>query len=128
MRYEIRVGDQHARRVGVGAEDADRLARLHEQRLIRLETAERRNDPVESLPVARGAPDAAIDDELAGPFGDIRVEVVHQHPQGRLGEPAFRAPLGAAWGAYDAHVVEAGRDGHGEGLSIVRAGAVIAPA
>ena len=31
---EVRVRDQHARRVGVRPEDADRLARLHEQRLV----------------------------------------------------------------------------------------------
>ena len=37
VRHEDGVGDQHARRVGVGAEDADRLARLHEQRLVVVE-------------------------------------------------------------------------------------------
>ena len=37
--HEVRVGDQHARRPLVGAEHADRLARLHEQRLV---VAERR--------------------------------------------------------------------------------------
>ena len=39
VRHEVRVGDQHARRVGVGAEDADRLARLDEQRLVVLQRA-----------------------------------------------------------------------------------------
>ena len=34
VRHEVGVGDQHARRVGVGAEDADGLARLHQQRLV----------------------------------------------------------------------------------------------
>ncbi len=34
VRHEQRVGDQHARRVGVGAEHRHRLARLHEQRLV----------------------------------------------------------------------------------------------
>ena len=34
VRHEVRVGDQHARRVGMGAKDADRLARLDEQRLV----------------------------------------------------------------------------------------------
>ena len=33
----MRVGDEHARRARVRAEDADRLARLHEQRLVVLE-------------------------------------------------------------------------------------------
>ncbi len=39
VRHEVGVGDQHARRVGMGAEDADRLARLHQQRLVVLERA-----------------------------------------------------------------------------------------
>ena len=33
LRHEVRVGDQHARRVGVGLEHGHRLARLHQQRL-----------------------------------------------------------------------------------------------
>ena len=42
MRHQIRIGDQHARRVGVGAEHADRLARLDEQGLDRLRAASAR--------------------------------------------------------------------------------------
>ena len=34
FRHEVRVGDQHARRVGVRAEHADRLARLDQQRFV----------------------------------------------------------------------------------------------
>ncbi len=34
MRHQVGIGDQHARRVLVGAEHADRLARLHQQRLV----------------------------------------------------------------------------------------------
>ena len=65
VRHEVGVGDQHARRVGVGAEHADRLAGLHQQRLVALERRRVVDDAVEALPVARGAADAAIDDELA---------------------------------------------------------------
>ena len=64
VRHEVGVGDQHARRIGMGAEDADRLARLDEQRLVASERLQRRDDAVEALPVARGPADAAIDDEL----------------------------------------------------------------
>ena len=89
VRHEVGVGDQHARRVGVRAEDADRLARLHQQRLVVLERLQERDDAVEALPVARRAADAAIDDELAGLLGDVRVEIVHQHAQRRFGQPAL---------------------------------------
>ena len=34
LRHQVGVGDQHARRIGVRAEHADRLARLHQQRLV----------------------------------------------------------------------------------------------
>ena len=37
MPDQIGIANQHARRVLVRAEDADRLARLHEQRFIRFE-------------------------------------------------------------------------------------------
>ena len=41
LRHEVGVGDQHPRRPLVGAHHADRLARLHEQRLVALERAQR---------------------------------------------------------------------------------------
>ena len=41
-RHEQRVGDEHARRPGMRAEDADGLARLHEQRFVVLERPQRR--------------------------------------------------------------------------------------
>ena len=97
--HEVRVGDEHARRPLVGAEDADGLARLHEQRLVGLEVLERAHDRVERLPVAGGLAGAAVDDEVLGALGDLGVEVVHEHAQGRLGLPALRGELGAARGA-----------------------------
>ena len=99
---EVRVGDEHARRPLVGAEHADRLARLHEQRLVGLEVLERAHDRVERLPVAGGLARAAVDDEVLGALGDLGVEVVHEHAQGRLGLPALRGELGAARGAHGA--------------------------
>ena len=64
VRHEQAVGDQHARRHLVRAEHADRLAALHEQRLVVLEPAQRGDDGVEGLPRARRAPGAAVDDEV----------------------------------------------------------------
>ena len=76
----------------------------------------RRDDAVERLPVARRPPDAAIDDELARPFGDVGVEIVHEHAQRRFGQPALGAELGSAGAADDAHIVDAGWRGHGLSL------------
>ena len=39
FRHQVGIGDQHAGRVRVGAEDADRLARLDQQRLVVLRAA-----------------------------------------------------------------------------------------
>ena len=96
MRHEVGIGDQDARRVVMRAEHADRLARLHEQRLVAFEALERGDDAVEALPVARGAADAAIDDEFFGTFGHLRIEIVHQHAQRRFGQPALGGELVAA--------------------------------
>ena len=95
FRNQVRIGDQDPRRILMGAEHADRLSRLYEQGLVAVEPAQRLDDPVVALPVARGAADAAIDDQLLGRLRDGRIEVVHQHPQRRLGRPASSADLGA---------------------------------
>jgi hypothetical protein len=65
----------------VGAEDADRLARLHEQGLVVLERRQQCARWRRSSPVARRLAGAAVDDEVVGALGDLGVEVVHEHPQ-----------------------------------------------
>ena len=54
------------------------------------------NDGVEALPVAGGAADAAVNDEVGGALGDFGIEVVHQAAQGCFLLPAFTAELVAA--------------------------------
>ncbi len=110
MRHEVGIGDQHARRILVGAEHADRLARLHQQRLVFVEVAQRLDDLVEIGPGAGGPADAAIDDQFMRVFGHFRIEIVHQHAQRRFGHPAFGGQLGAAGGADVADIVA--RIGH----------------
>ena len=60
---------------------------------------QRADDRVEGLPRARGAAGPAVDDEVLRALGHVGVEVVHQHPQGRLLRPAAAGQLGAARGA-----------------------------
>ncbi len=110
VRHDVGIGDQHARRVAMGAEHADRLAGLHEQRLVALEAPQRRDDAIEALPVARRPADAAIDHELARLLGDVGIEIVHQHAHRRLGQPALGREVGAARRADHAHVVDACHD------------------
>ena len=111
---EVRVGDQHARRPRVRPEDADRLARLDEERLVVGEGAELPDDDVEGLPAPRGATGPAVHDEGVGVLRDLRVEVVHEHPEDRLLLPAAAGDLRAARGTDGA--------GAGEGRGVVGAG------
>ena len=99
--HQVGVGDQHARRPLVGLKHADRLARLHQQRLVVLQPLEGGHDGVEGLPVARRLAGAAVDDQVLGTFGDLGVEVVHQHAHRGLLLPALAAQLCASRRAHD---------------------------
>lgn len=99
VRHDIAVGQQHTWGVGVRADDADRLARLDEQRFVGRQLLQRGDDGVEGRPVAGGLAAAAVDHEIGGTLGDLGVEVVHQHPHGGLGGPGTASALIAARGA-----------------------------
>ncbi len=105
VRHEVRVRDQHARRVRVGAEHAHRLARLDQQRLVRLQRLQCGDDAVEVVPGARRPADAAVDHQLVRVLCHVGMQVVHQHPHRRLGQPALGGDLGAGRGVDVAHVV-----------------------
>ena len=108
---EVGVGDEHARRPLVGAEDTDRPARLHEHRLVVGKRGERADHRVEGRPIASSAPGAAVDDELVRMLGHLGVEVVLQHAQCGLLRPtacsesrAARRGYGASSGQCVGHV------------------------
>jgi hypothetical protein len=91
----------------VRAEDADGLARLHQQRLVVFEVAQRGDDRVERIPAARGLAGAAVDDEIVGTLGDVGIEIVHQHAQRRFLRPSLAGNGGASRRPDDARA-----DGH----------------
>ena len=95
---QVGVGDQHARGPLVGPEDPDRLAALHEHRLVVGERGQGAHERVVRLPAARGLAGPAVHHQLGGVLGVLGVEVVHQHPQRRLGLPRARGQLGAVGG------------------------------
>ncbi len=78
------------------AEHADRLARLHQQRLVVGERLEGADDRVVRLPAAGRLAGAAIDDEVLRTLGHLGVEVVHQHAHRRLGLPRAGGDGGSA--------------------------------
>jgi hypothetical protein len=93
--YEQTVGDQHARSHVVRAQHADRLARLHQQRFVVLQLAQRGHDGIEGLPTPRRFSGTAVDDEAIRIFGHFGIEVVHEHAQGGLLPPALAGALRA---------------------------------
>ena len=110
--HQHRVGDQHPRRVLVGLEDPHRLARLHEEGLVVAEGAQLAHDGVEAFPVARRLADATVDHEVLRPLGDLGVEVVHEHAQGRLLLPGAAGERRPARGAYDPGGRQGARGAH----------------
>ena len=75
------------------------LPALDEQRLVVGEAPQLADDGVEGLPAARGAARAAVDDEVVRVLGDLGIEVVHEHPQGRPPAASRGRGLGPARGA-----------------------------
>ena len=105
-RHQQAVRDQHPRRVLVRPEDAHRFAGLDQERLIVFQPPQGGDDGVEGRPVARRLAGAAVDDQILGPLGDLRVQVVAEHAQGRLLLPAASTELRPSRGA------DRGRDAH----------------
>src|SRR5260370_6721223 len=77
------------------AEDSNGFSGLNQQGLIILELAERAHNGVERWPIAGGASGSTVDDQLIGLFGDLGIEVVHQHPERTFLVPAFAGNLAA---------------------------------
>ena len=99
---KIRVGNQYARRVGVRAKHADRLAALHEQCLVIFQRAQRCDDRIETVPVAGRFSGAAIHHQVTRSLRNFGIQVVHQHAERRFLLPAFTRKRCAAWRAYNA--------------------------
>ena len=102
----------------------DRLAGLDEERLVVLEAAQRGDDRVERFPRARGAARAAVDDQIVGPLGDLRIEVVHQHAQRGFLRPSLagerRAARRADVAAEGAHARRASGTPHARDVAVDR--------
>src|SRR5437763_9449823 len=78
-------------------EFSHRFPRLDEKRFIILQFAQRSDNRVEGFPASRSAARSAINNKAFGIFGDVGIEIVHKHPQGRFLVPAFAGSLIAAW-------------------------------
>src|SRR5205085_9240225 len=77
----------------VRSEHADRLAALDQERLVVAERAELTHDRIEGGPAPSRPSGAAVHDQRIGVLRDLRIEVVHEHPERRLLLPAAAAEL-----------------------------------
>ena len=87
VRYQVGVRQQHARRVGVGAEDADGLARLNQQGFIGLQQLQRAQDLFKAFPVARRFANTAVNHQIFRPLGHVGIEVILDHAPGGFDQP-----------------------------------------
>jgi hypothetical protein len=94
--YEVGVGDEHARRPRVRLENGNGFARLHKQRLVVFQLAQRLDDGFVAGPVARRFACPAIDHQVVRPLGHFRIQVVHQHAQRGFLLPALTGDGAAA--------------------------------
>ena len=79
-------------------ENPHRLAGLDKQRLIIFEIPERVDDRMIAFPISRRFAGPTIDDKVLRTLADLRVEIVHQHPQRRFLQPPLHemaVPRGA---------------------------------
>jgi hypothetical protein len=86
---QVAIGHEHQRRLGVGPDDADRLARLHDQGLPLVHRLERCDHGVMRGPVAGGATERGVDHEIVRIFAHR--EHVLQKPQKAFLPPALAA-------------------------------------
>ena len=81
---QVGVGDKHPRGPLVGAEHADRAARLNQQGLVVVQPATwprwHRSWASRGRPCRR----PAVDDQFVGMLGHLRVEIVVEHSPGRF--------------------------------------------
>ena len=108
LRHEVRGGDEYARRVLMRLRDVHGASRLHAERLVRAQMVEAGDDFSILVPIARGAPAAAVDDQSLPIDGVGGIEVVHQEPLRRLRIPRAR-DLVRSSGRVDGRC---GRGGH----------------
>ncbi len=80
VRYEVGVGDQDSRRPFVRTHDANRPSTLDQHRLVFAKIGEGAYKRVVTRPVACGFARTSVDNQIVRALGDLRVEVVLQHP------------------------------------------------
>ena len=83
------------------AKDSDGLPGLDQKSFVGGERLQRLHDGVIAIPIADGLAAAAVDDQLGGLFGDVGIEIIHQHAHRGFLLPSFAGERSAARAADD---------------------------
>ena len=86
---EVRVRDQNAWGMLMCTKDTHGFARLNQECLIRFKSLETPNDGIERFPTTCSFASPAVHDQGVRLFGNLRIEVVHDHPKSSLLRPSF---------------------------------------
>src|SRR5439155_12563703 len=81
--HQIRIAQQHSRRVFMRPENPHWLPRLHQQRFIRFQRLQRPHHGMETLPISSRLPRPAVHHQIFRLFRHLRIDVVQEHPQRR---------------------------------------------
>ena len=109
VRHQVGIGDHHPRRIGVRANNANWLAALHQQRLVRFQFLQALDDCIKALPVTRSLSAASVHHQVLGAFRHFWIQIVHQHAHSGFSGPGLAGALVSARGANDSRC----NGGHG---------------
>ena len=76
-RHQMRIRNQHPRRLLMRPKHSNRLPALHQQRFIILQPLQRTHNPMITLPIPRRLPPAAIHNQILRPFRHLRIQIIH---------------------------------------------------
>ena len=94
VRYQMRIGDQHAWAVFECSENTDRFAGLNQQSFIIIQVFQTAHDGMVAIPVAGGLAGTAVNYQLFRFFGYLGIEIVFQHTHSRLAMPVLAGQIG----------------------------------
>src|ERR1700683_1802922 len=112
MANQVRIRNEHARRMIVRLEHADGLARLHQQSLVVLKLLQSRNDRMVSLPTPCCTPGSAVHNKILRTLSHVLVKVIHEHAHSGFLLPAFASNGVAARRANRSVSLSLSFDGH----------------
>ena len=93
--YQLRIADQHPRRVLVRRQNGNRFSALNHQRFIVVQVQQSPTDIVKRRPIARCLSQTAVYNQIFRTFSHFGIQVVVQHAICRFLNPTFTIQFAA---------------------------------